>query len=111
MTSPLPRSSLAAEGVSAAGLTAFLDAAEAAPGIALHSLMVLRHGRVVAEGWAAPHRPTDARQLYSLSKSFTATALGLEGHATAALLTRLAFAHAPGESSARSPVVRHDLVR
>ena len=60
MTSePLPRSTPAAEGVSASGVAAFLDAAEADPGIALHSLMVLRHGRVVAEGWWAPHRPTE----------------------------------------------------
>ena len=74
---PLPRSTPRAEGVAAAGLQAFLDAVEADPAIELHSLMVLRHGRVVAEGWWAPHRSDDRRQLYSLSKTFTATALAL----------------------------------
>jgi len=56
---------------------AFLDAVEADPAVELHSLMVLRHGQVVAEGWWAPHTPERTRLLYSLSKSFTSTALGL----------------------------------
>jgi CubicO group peptidase (beta-lactamase class C family) len=72
----LPRSTPAAEGVSAAGIEAFLDAIETAPAITLHSLMVLRHGQVVAEAWWAPYRPDDVHLLYSISKSFTATALG-----------------------------------
>ena len=38
--------------------------------------MVVRHGHVVAEGWWAPHTPERTRLLYSLSKSFTSTALG-----------------------------------
>ena len=62
--------------ISAAGIEAFLDAIEAAPSIALHSLMILRRGRVVAEGWWAPYRPDDVHLLYSISKSFTSTALG-----------------------------------
>jgi len=45
--------------------------------IDLHSLMVLRHGHVVAEGWWAPYRPDLVHLLYSLSKSFTSTAIGL----------------------------------
>ena len=57
-------------------MLAFLDAVEADPAIELHGLMVLRHGRVVAEGWWAPHTPERTRLLYSLSKSFTSTALG-----------------------------------
>ncbi len=46
------------------------------PKIELHSLMVLRHGQVVAERWWAPYRPDSPHLLYSLSKSFTSTALG-----------------------------------
>ncbi|MGV9943728.1 serine hydrolase domain-containing protein [Streptomyces sp. NPDC003401] len=38
--------------------------------------MVLRHGRVVAAGWWAPYAPDRLHLLYSLSKSFTATAAG-----------------------------------
>ena len=57
-------------------MLAFLDAVEADPSVELHSLMLVRHGHVVAEGWWAPHTPERTRLLYSLSKSFTSTALG-----------------------------------
>ncbi|MFD3619550.1 serine hydrolase domain-containing protein [Streptomyces sp. NPDC058676] len=66
----------AAQGVDAAGVHAFLDAIEAAPGIEPHSLMILRHDHVVASGWWAPYTPDRLHLLYSLSKSFTATAAG-----------------------------------
>lgn len=74
---PLPVSMPAAEGVGASGIEAFLDAVEAAPDIELHSLMILRHGRVIASGWWSPYQPDQVHLLYSLSKSFTATAAGL----------------------------------
>ncbi|MER6533271.1 serine hydrolase domain-containing protein [Streptomyces sp. 900105755] len=74
---PLPRSAPAAQGVDADGVDAFLDALEAAPGVEPHSLMVLRHGHVVAAGWWAPYAESRLHLLYSLSKSFTATAAGL----------------------------------
>ena len=43
----------------------------------VHSFMLLRHGQVVAEGWWAPFTADDPHQLYSLSKSFASTAVGL----------------------------------
>ncbi|WP_254402715.1 serine hydrolase [Streptomyces sp. AC555_RSS877] len=73
---PLPTSTPAAQGVDASGVHAFLDAVEAAPGIEPHSLMILRHDHVVASGWWAPYTPDRLHLLYSLSKSFTATAAG-----------------------------------
>ena len=82
-TSGLPRSTPRLQRVDAAGVDAFLDAVETRDDLELHSLMLLRHGRVVAEGWWAPYVSADAPLLYSLSKSFTATALGFavdEGH-------------------------------
>jgi CubicO group peptidase (beta-lactamase class C family) len=72
----LPRSAPADQQVDPAAVLAFVDAVDADPAIELHSLMVLRHGHVVAEGWWAPHTPERTRLLYSLSKSFTSTALG-----------------------------------
>jgi CubicO group peptidase (beta-lactamase class C family) len=72
----LPRSAAAAQQVDPATVLAFVDAVEANPAIELHSLMVVCHGHVVAEGWWAPHTPERTRLLYSLSKSFTSTALG-----------------------------------
>jgi len=41
-----------------------------------HSFILARHGKVVAEGWWRPYRPTAPQMLYSLSKSFTSTAVG-----------------------------------
>ena len=77
MSKDLPRSAPADQQIDPAAVLAFVDAVEADPAIELHSLMVVRHGHVVAEGWWAPHTPERTRLLYSLSKSFTSTALGL----------------------------------
>ena len=74
---PLPVGSPAAQGVDATGVHAFLDALEAAPDIEPHSLMIMRHGRLVASGWWAPYTSDRPHLLYSLSKSFTATAAGI----------------------------------
>ena len=70
----LPTSVPAAQAVAASGVHAFLDALETAPDIEPHSLMILRHDHVVASGWWAPYGPHRVHLLYSLSKSFTATA-------------------------------------
>jgi CubicO group peptidase (beta-lactamase class C family) len=43
----------------------------------VHSFMLLRHGCVIAEGWWSPYRPDYRHMLFSVSKSFTATAVGL----------------------------------
>lgn len=72
----LPRSTPSAEGVDPAGIHAFLDAL-AAQKMEVHSFMLMRHGRVVAEGWWAPYERSLRHSLYSLSKSFTSTAIGL----------------------------------
>ncbi|QDL74600.1 hypothetical protein DNK48_40585 [Streptomyces malaysiensis subsp. malaysiensis] len=74
---PLPTSTPAAEGVDARGVHAFLDALEGAPDLEPHSLMILRHGRLIASGWWAPYTAERPHLLYSLSKSFTSTAAGL----------------------------------
>jgi CubicO group peptidase (beta-lactamase class C family) len=74
--SGLPRSTPEAEGVSSAGIMAFLDAI-AQGKYELHSFMLVRHGRVVAEGWWSPYAPELRHTMYSMSKSFTSTAVGL----------------------------------
>ncbi|WP_258724892.1 serine hydrolase domain-containing protein [Cellulomonas sp. NS3] len=74
-TSPLPRSTPEAVGVDPAGVLAFLDDVDA-HGIELHSVMLVRHGRVAAEGWWHPYGPERVHLLYSLSKTFTSAALG-----------------------------------
>ncbi len=71
----LPRSTTEPEGVSSAGILAFLDAM-AANKHELHSFMLVRHGRIVAEGWWSPYAPQFNHTMYSMSKSFTSTAVG-----------------------------------
>jgi CubicO group peptidase (beta-lactamase class C family) len=63
--------------VLAEGVEVFLDALESAPEVEPHSLMVLRHGYVVAAGWWWPYTADRPHLLYSLSKIFTATATAL----------------------------------
>lgn len=62
-------------GIASSNILAFIDAVEA-EGLELHSLVLLKHGRVLAEGWWAPYRKEDVHVLWSLSKSFTSTAIG-----------------------------------
>ncbi|MGW6201734.1 serine hydrolase domain-containing protein [Kribbella sp. NPDC055110] len=45
--------------------------------IECHSIMVVRRGHVVAEGWWAPYSADRPHLLYSLTKSFTSIAVGL----------------------------------
>jgi hypothetical protein len=72
----LPRSTPEAQGISSAGISKFLEAVKQSKQ-EFHSLMVLRHGNVIAEGWWWPYSSEHRQQLYSLSKSFTGTAIGL----------------------------------
>ncbi len=77
ITSKLPRSTPEAEGVSSQGIIDFLNAADTASRVELHSFMFLRHGKVIAEGWWEPFGPDYKHLLYSASKTFTATGIGL----------------------------------
>ncbi|MGC8638568.1 MAG: serine hydrolase domain-containing protein [Isosphaeraceae bacterium] len=72
----LPRSSPEAQGVSSAAVLEFVEAADRNIEY-MNSFMLVRHGHVVAEGWWAPYDARSRHSLYSLSKSFTSTAVGL----------------------------------
>jgi len=85
----LPRSAPEAQGVSSSALLSFVEAADATQ--TMHSLVVLRHGQVVAEGWWSPYAAESPHSLYSLTKSFTSTAIG--------------FAVAEGKLSIDDPVL------
>ncbi len=74
MTPSLPRSTPEQQGVDPRAVLATLEAIAAIP--ELHSLMVVRHGHVVAEGWARPFAADRRQTVYSMSKSFTSTAVG-----------------------------------
>lgn len=72
----LPAASPESMGVSSAAISRFIEAANAS-GLGWHSFMLLRHGHRIAEGWWKPFEPRFKHTLYSLSKSFTSTAIGL----------------------------------
>ena len=65
------------QGVAPQGIAAFVDALEADPNIEPHGLIIQRHGVRIAEGHWAPHTGEQRRLVYSLSKTFTGTALAL----------------------------------
>ncbi|TDU69271.1 CubicO group peptidase (beta-lactamase class C family) [Prosthecobacter fusiformis] len=71
----LPRGTPESQGVSSEAILAFLDAVEKND-FELHSFMMLRHGNVIAEGWWDPYGPEFVHAMYSMSKSFTSTAVG-----------------------------------
>ncbi|MGB3330940.1 MAG: serine hydrolase [Thermomicrobiales bacterium] len=77
-----PRSTPEAQGIASSGILAFLEAVESGrknthPLDAMQSIMILRHGNVVAEGWWEPYKPELPHMLFSLSKSFTSSAIGI----------------------------------
>jgi CubicO group peptidase (beta-lactamase class C family) len=72
----LPRSTPEAQGVASSAIADFVESLQSTAHD-IHSLMLVRHGRVVAEGWWAPYAAHQPHSLYSISKSFTSTAIGL----------------------------------
>ena len=63
------------EGVSSAMIDSFVHAASQKMH-EMHSFMLLRHGKVIAQGWWNPYSATLKHSMYSCSKSFTSTAVG-----------------------------------
>lgn len=74
-TISLPRSEPEIQGVSSKKIIEFLDTIAKTKN-EMHSIMIVRHGKVIAEGWWDPYRQDLKHTLYSLSKSFASTAVG-----------------------------------
>ena len=74
-TNSLPRSTPEVEGVSSENISNFIDATNKSKH-EFHSYMIVRHGKVVSEGWWNPYRADLKHTLYSTSKSFIASAIG-----------------------------------
>lgn len=72
----LPRGLPEAHGVDSRQVSEFIESANLEID-SLHSFMLVRHGKVVAECWWSPYDASTTHQLYSLSKSFTSMAVGL----------------------------------
>ena len=89
-TSKMEKSSPELQGIASESISAFLKEANETIHD-LHSLMLLRNGQVVAEGWWSPFEAGDPHIMNSLSKSFTSTAVG--------------FAVAEGKLKVTDPVI------
>ncbi len=72
----LPRSSPETQGISSGDVLSLVEALDTQVDT-MNSFMLLRHGHVVAEGWWAPYGAESRHVLYSLTKSFTSTAVGI----------------------------------
>ena len=76
LSQPLPRSTPEAEGISSEGILKLVEALDKEPGD-VHSFMLVRNGKIVADGWWEPYGKNDPHILWSLSKSFTSAAIGM----------------------------------
>jgi len=72
----MPRSLPETQGVSSAGILNYLQAVDRLK-LDLHSIMFIRNGYVIAEKWWAPYRAELKHTMYSVSKSFTSSAVGI----------------------------------
>lgn len=75
LTKSLPRSTPAAEKVNAKGIANYLEAVKKS-GQELHSLMIVRNGKVVYEDWFGEQAADKPHAMWSVSKTYTATAIG-----------------------------------
>ncbi|OKZ10419.1 MAG: serine hydrolase [Bacteroides oleiciplenus] len=73
----LERSTPEAEGVPSGAVIALMDSLMGLPKTDIHSVMVLRHGKVIAEAYPAPFAPEYRHTVFSCSKTFVSAAVGL----------------------------------
>ena len=78
--------------MSSQALLAFIEALDTGVDT-MNSIIVVRHGQVIAEGWWTPFAADTPHQMFSLTKSFTSTAVGL--------------AQAEGKLSIDDPVLKY----
>ncbi len=71
----LPRSTAELEKINPKNITNYLNAVKES-GQDLHSIMILRHGKVVYENWLGDNASDKNHVMNSVSKTFTATAIG-----------------------------------
>lgn len=62
-------------GIHSEGILAFLDSMEKR-GLETHSMMLIRRGKICAEGWWKPYNPDSPHMMFSFTKALTSTAIG-----------------------------------
>lgn len=76
-TNDLPRTSPEAVGLRSAQVSAFFDSLLAMPQTEIHSVIVMRSGKIVGELYPVPFRPEYKHTQFSCSKTFVAAAVGI----------------------------------
>jgi len=71
----LIRSTPEEQGVSSRTIAKFFEMIEK-KGYDVHGLMMIRHGKVIAEHWWTPYAPQYQHAMYSATKTFTGAAVG-----------------------------------
>ncbi len=65
-----------AVGIPSSSISQFIEKLEKHE-IPMHSILMMRHGNLITEGYYAPYRADTLHRMFSVSKSFTAIAIGL----------------------------------
>ena len=73
----LPRSTPEKEGLASSDADMLYRTLSVTPYGNIHACLVLRHGKVIADGYYAPYSPADWHVTHSLCKSFVGTAIGM----------------------------------
>ena len=73
----MPRATPEQEGISSCHIQSFLKDLARSKQINPHSVLILRHGKVITQAHFRPYRGDYPHMLFSLSKTFTATAVGM----------------------------------
>ena len=63
-------------GISSTSIQRLLDKLESGF-TEMHSIQIMRHGKICAEGWWNPYAPGIRHNLMSVTKTYTATAIGI----------------------------------
>nr|WP_319489797.1 serine hydrolase [uncultured Caproiciproducens sp.] len=65
------------EGISSEYIKQFFEELDSCSQIRVHSVMLLRHGKLIAQGSFKPYSPSYPHMMFSLSKSITGMAVGI----------------------------------
>ncbi|WP_135549207.1 serine hydrolase domain-containing protein [Paenibacillus cymbidii] len=71
-----PSSSPERLGIPSSGIVQFIESLHRER-INMHGFLLLRHGKIAAEGYWAPYSATSMHRMYSVSKSFVSLAIGM----------------------------------
>ena len=63
-------------GIPSGAIEAFLEALQK-KSLCMHGFMLIRHGKVAAEGYWPPFDENRSHRMFSVSKSFTSVAIGM----------------------------------